>query len=131
MKLLFDQNLSYKLPSLLEDLFPGSAQVRTLGLDQADDQAVRDYAAANGFAVVTQDADFADLTFLHGAPPKVVWLRCGNKATRYVCDLLRGHALRVLALPVRTRLPRDRLSGVFRGTAGAYDPLARSASAAR
>ncbi len=28
MRLLFDQNLSHKLPHLLSDLFPGSAQVR-------------------------------------------------------------------------------------------------------
>jgi predicted nuclease of predicted toxin-antitoxin system len=35
MKLLFDQNLSFKLCARLTDLFPGSNQVRLLGLDQA------------------------------------------------------------------------------------------------
>ena len=32
MKLLFDQNLSFKLCQALADLFPGSSQVRLLGM---------------------------------------------------------------------------------------------------
>ena len=40
MKLLFDQNLSFKLCAQLADLFPGSDQVRRLGLEQADDSAI-------------------------------------------------------------------------------------------
>jgi predicted nuclease of predicted toxin-antitoxin system len=40
MKLLFDQNLSHKLCRLLADVFPGSQQVRSVGLDQADDRAI-------------------------------------------------------------------------------------------
>ena len=39
MKLLFDQNLSFKLCQALADLFPGSSQVRLLGLAEADDIA--------------------------------------------------------------------------------------------
>jgi predicted nuclease of predicted toxin-antitoxin system len=33
MRLLFDQNLSFRLADKLRDLFPGSSQVRLLGLD--------------------------------------------------------------------------------------------------
>ena len=40
MKLLFDQNLSHRLPSLLSDLFPDSAQVRLLDLGRADDRRI-------------------------------------------------------------------------------------------
>lgn len=40
MKLLFDQNLSFKLCSLLADLFPGSSQARLLGLAEADDRVI-------------------------------------------------------------------------------------------
>ena len=36
MKLLFDQNLSFKLCDRLADLFPNSTQVRRAGLDAAD-----------------------------------------------------------------------------------------------
>lgn len=44
MKLLFDQNISFKLCRSLADLFPGSSQVRLAGLAQADDRAVWNYA---------------------------------------------------------------------------------------
>ena len=46
MKLLFDQNLSFKLCQQLADLFPESGQVRLLGLSEADDRAVWQHAKA-------------------------------------------------------------------------------------
>jgi len=91
MKLLFDQNLSYKLCERRADLFPDSNQVRRAGLDTADDRAIWEYAKANGYVIASHDADFADMTGLYGPPPKVVWLRCGNQSTGYIEKLLRGH----------------------------------------
>jgi len=91
MKLLFDQNLSYKLCERLADLFPDSNQVRRAGLDTADDRAIWEYAKANGYVIASHDADFADMAGLYGPPPKVVWLRCGNQSTGYIEKLLRGH----------------------------------------
>ena len=44
MKLLFDQNLSFKLCTLLSDLFPDSKPVRDLGLDRSDDRVVWQYS---------------------------------------------------------------------------------------
>jgi predicted nuclease of predicted toxin-antitoxin system len=41
--------------------------------------------------LVTKDEDFHRLSVLHGAPPKVVWLRLGNCATADVARLLRDH----------------------------------------
>ena len=92
MKLLFDQNLSFKLCQRLADLFPGSTQVRLLGLAEADDRALWHYAQANGFTLVSQDSDFADMAALFGPPPRVIWLRCGNQPTESIDKLLRDHA---------------------------------------
>ena len=92
MKLLFDQNLSSKLVARLADLFPHSSQLRLLSLDRSDDKFVWEFAKANGFVVVTQDSDYADMSALLGFPPKVIWLRCGNQPTDYVEKLLRRHA---------------------------------------
>jgi len=92
MRLLFDQNLSFRLCRLLADIFPGSVDARRVGLADADDEAVWRFARANGFVLVTQDADFSELALLRGAPPKVIWLRCGNRPTEYVGGLLRRHA---------------------------------------
>ena len=100
MKLLFDQNLSHRLPLALAHAFPESSQVRTLGLDTADDRTIWRYAAEHGFCIVTLDSDFADLSALLGHPPKVVWLRCGNKPTVFIEDLIRSHTLRILTLAV-------------------------------
>ena len=44
MKLLFDQNLSFKLCTQLADVFPDSSQTRLLGLDQADDRTLWQHA---------------------------------------------------------------------------------------
>jgi predicted nuclease of predicted toxin-antitoxin system len=90
MKLLFDQNLSFKLCRLLDDLFPGSTQVELVGLAEADDRTLWHYAGANGFALVSLDADFAEMATLLGPPPKVIWLRCGNQPTAVIATLLRA-----------------------------------------
>lgn len=60
MKLLFDQNLSHKLC----DLYEGSAHVRQEGLAEASDEEVWTFAKAEGFVIVSQDADFVDLSCL-------------------------------------------------------------------
>jgi predicted nuclease of predicted toxin-antitoxin system len=98
MKLLFDQNLSYRLCGLLDDLFPGSAQVSQLHLDQATDRQIWEFAAQHDYTVVTQDGDFAELSALYGAPPKVVWLRCGNRPTTLISELIRNNAETILTL---------------------------------
>jgi predicted nuclease of predicted toxin-antitoxin system len=92
MKLLFDQNLSFKLCRVLSDLFPGSTQVQLVGLSDASDRAVWDYARANAFMLVSLDSDFAEMAALQGPPPKVIWLRCGNQTTAMLESLLRRHA---------------------------------------
>jgi predicted nuclease of predicted toxin-antitoxin system len=75
VSLLFDQNLSRRLPALLASEFPGSEQVVAAGLSTAGDRAVWGYAAARGLAIVSKDSDFADLSAALGPPPKVIWLR--------------------------------------------------------
>ena len=71
MKLLFDQNLSHKLVLRLADLFPKSVHVREVGLKEAGDLIVWEYARNNGL-VVSKDSDFHQRSFLYGYPPKVV-----------------------------------------------------------
>jgi len=97
MKLFFDQNLSFKLCRLLVDIFPESSQVSLVGLAEAQDTVVWQHAGANGFVMVSQDSDFADMAALYGPPPKVIWLRCGNQPTNAVELLLRNHAAAIVA----------------------------------
>ena len=96
MKLLFDQNLSFRLCQLLDDIFPQSTQTGLVGLARADDLTVWNYAGAEGLTLVSLDSDFADLAALRGPPPKVIWLRFGNLPTDAVAGILRRRAGAIL-----------------------------------
>ncbi len=89
MKLLFDENLSHKLVWRLADLFPESVHVRDVGLKDADDVRVWEYAQANELVIVSKDSDLHQRSFVLGHPPKVVWVRLGNGSTAAVENLLR------------------------------------------
>ncbi|MCT7983966.1 DUF5615 family PIN-like protein [Laspinema sp. A4] len=91
MKLLFDHNLSPRLVQRLADLFPESTHVSTIGLDQADDQTVWDYARCHDFIIATKDSDYNELLMLKGFPPKVIWIRRGNCSTSEIESILRSH----------------------------------------
>ncbi len=97
MRLLFDQNLSPRLLVILADLYGGSTHVRNEGLQIADDDTVWDYAARQGFAIVSKDADFHQRSFVLGHPPKVVWIQRGNCSTDEIAALLRQHHADLLA----------------------------------
>lgn len=98
MRLLFDQNLSHRLIADLQDVFPDALHVRLLGMAEADDLAIWDYAKAHDLVVVTQDSDYSDWNKLRGAPPKIVWLRCGNASVDQIHAKLRSAADRILML---------------------------------
>ena len=97
MKLLFDQNLSHRLPLRLADLFPRSTQVRLIDLDRAPDTDIWEHAAQEGFAIATRDVDLAEIATLRGAPPLVVWLRGGNSSTAAVEAALRARCADIVA----------------------------------
>lgn len=69
-----------------------------------------DIACEQGFIIVSKDEDFRHLSFLQGAPPKVVGIELGNCSTDLIEQLLRrGRAeiVRFAADPVAAflRLP--------------------------
>ncbi len=95
MKLLFDENLSPKLVPLPADLFPGSIHVRDVGLKSAADPLVWRYAAEHGLTIASKDEDFHHLSFLRGAPPKVIGINTGNSSTKIVAQLLRERSRQI------------------------------------
>ena len=88
MKLLLDQNLSYRLLAGLEPYFPGSSQIHRLGMEHADDTAIWNFAREHGFAIVSKDSDFYERSLVLGFPPKIVWLKCGNVSMRRTGEIL-------------------------------------------
>lgn len=88
MKLLIDQNLSYRLITSLKDLFTEIIHIKDLSLEKASDENVWKYAKENGFVIVTKDSDFNDLAVLRGFPPKIIWIQKGNCSTDDIIRLL-------------------------------------------
>lgn len=80
----------------LADLFPDSAHVSTVGLLQAPDKAVWELALADGYAILTADADFHELATAMGPPPKVIWLRNCDFPTASIEHLIRSQAVRIM-----------------------------------
>ena len=98
MKLLIDQNLSHRLVKPLQAQFPGTEQVRRLGLTNNHDTTIWEHARQNNFVILTQDEDFFDLSSLRGAPPKVLLLRTGNLPSAEVVALLQSQLLLIYTL---------------------------------
>ena len=87
MKLVFDQNLSFKLPPILDSVFPGSKHVKNFGLTGNDDEAIWQLALKERFVIVSKDSDFLHRSLLRGHPPKVIQVRAGNCSTRHIHEL--------------------------------------------
>jgi len=89
MKLLLDQNISFRITNRIQDIFPESKQVGDLGLENSKDSFLWTFAKKNGYCIVTFDGDFYDLGLIKGSSPKVVWLRLGNTSTQNIEKVLR------------------------------------------
>jgi len=91
VKFLVDAHLP---PSLCRALAAkGHDAIHTSGLPYGNattDEVVRSVAIAEGRVLVTKDLDFFDGLVLHGAPPKLVLVRCGNMRKRELVALLVG-----------------------------------------
>lgn len=74
VKIIFDANLSPSPVSRLAADYPGSSHLRDVGLREASDADIWDYAKAHGFAIVSKDTDFRERSFVEGSPPKIIWL---------------------------------------------------------
>lgn len=92
MRLLFDQNISFRVANKLKVTFPECRQVRELKLEDKSDREIWDFAKKEQFTIVTFDADFYDLVTLYGHPPKVIWLRMGNTKTDNLITTLQSHS---------------------------------------
>ena len=96
MKILFDEQLSFKLVRKLQDIFPGSKHVKDLSLEREDDFKIWDFARKNDFVIATKDSDFIDIANVQGHPPFVIWLRTGNVSVIETEKHIRHNAIKIL-----------------------------------
>jgi len=95
VKLLLDQNISHRLAKKIESTFPGTEQVKRLGLENKPDKLIWDFAKKEKFTIVTFDSDFYDLSLLYGHPPKLIWIKSGNTTTKNLEKILTARALQI------------------------------------
>jgi len=95
MKLLFDQNISFRILKKLSDFFADSSHVKTEGLINASDLEIWEYAKHNEFTIVSQDSDFNDINLIRGFPPKIIWIKTGNLNTDEIAQLFKRYQLEI------------------------------------
>ena len=88
MSFLLDQNISFRVTVLLSEVFENVKHVKQLGLIDASDLEIWQYAKANKFTIVTFDSDFIDFAIMKGYPPKIIWLRFGNASNLKIANKL-------------------------------------------
>jgi predicted nuclease of predicted toxin-antitoxin system len=88
MKLLLDQDISFRLVKAIESYFPGTIHISQVALINASNLVIRKYAIDNSFTIVTYDDDFTNFNLLYGPPPRIIWIRKGNLSNQELADLL-------------------------------------------
>ena len=67
-----------------------------IGLDASADSDIYIHAREHGFAILSKDSDFRQLSFVYVAPPKAVWLRVGNCTVAELVSVLSANEQRLL-----------------------------------
>jgi len=94
MKLWLDAQLSPEIAAWITEHFGLEAvAVRDLGLRDATDVEIFKAAQKTDVVLITKDSDFSQLIQRLGAPPRVIWLRCGNTSNQALRRLFQ-HSLR-------------------------------------
>ena len=89
MKILFDENISWRIVKKTEPFFTEVVHVSELQIIQpATDISIWNYAKKNDFTIITKDDDFEKLVLLKKAPPKVVHLKTFNLNTNNLAELI-------------------------------------------
>lgn len=97
MSFLLDQNISFKVCSLISGVFSNVKHVKQLGLVNASDQDIWLYAKSNCYTIITFDSDFIDFAIMKGFPPKIIWLRFGNSSNLKIANKLISHRENIAA----------------------------------
>lgn len=98
MTVWVDAQLSPRIAGWLTEHGTEAFAVRDLLLRDATDAEIFQAARRAGAVVLTKDGDFSRLLDLHGPPPQVVWLTCGNTSNSALVHTLERRWAAVVAL---------------------------------
>jgi predicted nuclease of predicted toxin-antitoxin system len=105
VRFLVDAQLPPSLAVALSEVGHPSVPLRDVGLREADDEIIWEYAGENGLVIVTKDEDFAIRVWRTPAGPAVLWLRMGNCSN----EILHARLLSLLENAVTRIEQGDRL----------------------
>ena len=88
MRFLVDAQLPPSLARFLRTLGEEAMPCRDVGLRDADDDEIWQFATEGGFFIVTKDEDFALRHMADPSGPQVVWLRIGNSTNPALLEWL-------------------------------------------
>ena len=92
MKVWLDAQLSPMLAGWISENFNVSyTAVRDLGLRDASDIKIFNEAKKSDAVVITKDIDFSILLERYDAPPKIIWLTCGNTSNEKLKEIFAAH----------------------------------------
>ena len=69
---------------LTENFDLDAVALRDLGLRDAGDMEIFQLARDQNVILVSKDADFVELIQRMGAPPRLLWVTCGNVSNEYL-----------------------------------------------
>ena len=78
MKFIVDAQLPPSPAAALRQAGCDAVAVREIGLREAKDAAIWNYALQNNGVILTKDEDFAERCMARDHAPSVIWLRIGN-----------------------------------------------------
>jgi predicted nuclease of predicted toxin-antitoxin system len=90
MTIWIDAQLSPFIANWINANFPelDAKSLRSLGLEDANDYDIFRKARKANVAVMSKDYDFVKLIEIHGVPPKLIWITCGNTSNVRLCGIL-------------------------------------------
>ena len=112
MTIWIDAQLSPSLALWINQHFEGleaSSLVR-LGLRDASDLEIYQRAKDSNAVLMTKDDDFARLLQVHGPPPSIILLTCGNTSNARMREILSKQLLLVVRL-IKSGEPLVEISG--------------------
>jgi len=91
MKILLDENVSWRIIKLIENYFDEVKHISTISSNRLSDKDIWDFAKNNNFTILTYDSDFRNFVSYYNYPPKVVWLRTGNISKSKLAELIKNN----------------------------------------
>ncbi|WP_194974498.1 DUF5615 family PIN-like protein [Aquiflexum lacus] len=86
MKILIDENLSWRIKKYFVNTIDEIKHVSDVKLLNSPDQDIWNWAKNHKYDILTKDTDFYFLSSFYGCPPKIIRLNVGNLSTNLIVE---------------------------------------------